>query len=118
MTIDSDNIRKGITKADFNKENSNYLYTEVLIISVVSGLYSNSWIVFGVVLFALILGLNSKKISIFISIVLSIGWAVVGFFLGGLFESIEASIVLAIIGLVAGIGIHASARQWLKDLVS
>jgi hypothetical protein len=57
-----------------------------------------------------------KPLAILLCILLSIGWAIIGYTIGMFFDSSGASIVLGIIGLLAGCGIHFSALQWANDL--
>ena len=39
--------RKGVTQARFNDEASNIIFSEIFILSVVVGIYFNSWYIFG-----------------------------------------------------------------------
>ena len=98
--MSSNDVRKGMTNAQFNEKQSGILMTEIFIIAVVCGLYFTSWWVFGGVLLVL----------------LSVGWGAVGYGIGSMFGSTGASIVLGVIGLLAGVGSHLGALQWAKDV--
>ncbi|WP_217511854.1 hypothetical protein [Vibrio metschnikovii] len=109
-------VRKGVTNAKFNEEQSGILFGEMTIISIVIGLYAQSWWIFGITLAGLIIALFIPIIAIPLMVVLSIGWGIIGYGIGALFGSTGASVVIGIIGFVAGIGVHFSALQWAKDI--
>ena len=52
----SSEVRKGVSNAHFNEEQSSIFIIEVFVISIVAGLYYSSWWVFGGVLLGLIIG--------------------------------------------------------------
>ena len=41
--MSSGNVRKGMTQAKFNEENVNIVYGEIVILSIIVGLYFQSW---------------------------------------------------------------------------
>ena len=49
-------------------------------------------------------------------IVFSLCWGAIGYFIGTLFSSSGASIVLALIGFVCGLGINLGGIEWVRDL--
>jgi|SRR5690606_7718636 len=112
----SNDVRKGLTNAKFNEKNSSFLFSEILIISIISGLYWDSWLIFGSLLFSLIIFLTIKPLAIILCIFLSLSWAIIGFFIGSFFNSTSASIVMSLIGFFASLGIHLSALNWVKDI--
>ncbi|ART82033.1 hypothetical protein CBP31_04850 [Oceanisphaera profunda] len=112
----SDDVRKGITKAQFNEDNANILFAEIGITAIAVGVYFQSWFWGGGVLLALMICLFIKQIAILLILVFSVGWAVAGYFIGGIFESSQASIVLAILGFLCGLGANISALEWTKDI--
>ena len=114
--MSSNDVRKGMTNAQFNEKQSGILMTEIFIIAVVCGLYFTSWWVFGGVLLGLIIGLFIPQVAIPFIILLSVGWGAVGYGIGSMFGSTGASIVLGVIGLLAGVGSHLGALQWAKDV--
>jgi len=114
--MSSANVRKGMTNAKFNEENSNILFGEIFIIAIGLGLFAQSWWVFGGVFLGLIISLFIPKVSIILMIAFSLCWAVIGYGFGSLFGSVGASIVLSILGLISGLGLHFSALEWAQDL--
>ena len=113
-----DQVRKGITTANFNAQQSGILSTEIIIISIGVGLYAQSWLIFGFTFFALIGALFIPAIAGPFMITLSVLWGVIGYGIGAIFDSTGASIVLGAIGLLAGLGVHFSALQWTRDISS
>lgn len=112
----SDDVRKGITNAQFNESNANILFAEIGIAAIAAGIYFQSWFWGGGVLLVLMISIFIKPIAILLVIVFSAGWAVGGYLLGGFFESNQASIVLAIFGFICGLGTNISALEWAKDI--
>ncbi len=45
--MSSEHVRKGVTNAKFNEEQSNILFIEIGILSILIGLMSTSWWAFG-----------------------------------------------------------------------
>lgn len=111
-------VRKGITNAKFNEENSTILFSQITLLSIGLGIYFKSWWVFGGTILGFLIGLNIKPLAVIICILLSVGWGLVGYGIGLLFESNPASIVLAIIGLLSGLGTNFSGLQWVEDIDS
>ncbi len=109
------NVRKGMTNARFNEKNSGILFGEIAIVAIIAGLTYKSWWVFGAVLLGLIIGIVIPGVAIFLAIGFSIAWGFIGYAIGSWFSN-EASIVLAIIGFLAGLGLHLSAIEWVKDV--
>ena len=109
-------VRKGMTNAKFNEEQSGILFGEIFIISSGLGLYTQSWWIFGTTFIGLIIALFIPAIAIPLMIILSIGWGIIGFGIGAIFGSTGASVVLGIIGLLAGLGVHFAALQWANDV--
>ena len=109
-------VRASITQAKFNEDAFNILGTEVAIASVALGLLTQSWWVFGIVFLGTAVGLVSKKFTMILCFFFSLCWAAIGYFIGVLFFSTSASIVLAVIGLLASFGVHSSAIEWVRDL--
>jgi hypothetical protein len=116
MSINSDDVRKGITQANFNEKYSGFLFSELSVLSIACGLYWHSWWVFGIVYFGFIVCLIVQKLATILCILLSIVWGIIGYFIGTLFDSLGASVVLSIIGLLTSGGAHISALQYTKDL--
>lgn len=114
----NNSVRKGVTNASFNEEQSGILMGEVLIISICLGLYTQSWWIFGIALIGLLVSLYIPYIAIPLIIALSLGWGVIGYGIGSLFSSTGASVVLGIIGVLSGLGCHFAALEWVKDIGS
>ena len=112
----SHSVRKGMTNAKFNEEASNFLIWQISAISIFLGIYLSSWIIFGAVLVGLIIALQFKELALIICILLSIGAAVTGYFIGFLFESIPASIIIAILFFMSSLGYNLAGLQWANDL--
>jgi hypothetical protein len=111
-------VRKGMTNARFNEKNINILSGEIIIVATIAGVMYKSWWVFGVVLLALIIGIVIPRIAIFLAIGFSIAWGIIGYSVGNWFGSSGASLVLAMIGFLAGLGLHLSAIEWVKDIAT
>ena len=109
-------VRKGITNAQFNEDNSNILFFEIMILAAIAGIATESWWVFGGTFLGLTASLFIKPLAIVIIVLLSLAWGLAGYGIGTLFETIEASIVLAILGFVIGLGVHLSALEWAQDV--
>ncbi len=99
-------VRKGITNAEFNEDNSNIMFDEFAIIAVIIGLMTRSWWWGGGSFLGMIIALFLKPLAIVLVILLSLGWSAVGYVIGAMFGSTGAMVVLAIIGFIAGIGVH------------
>lgn len=112
----SSEVRKGVTNANFNEEQSNIFIIEVFVISIAAGVYYSSWWVFGGVLLGLIIAVFIKILSVPLMLAFSACWGYIGYMIGNYFESSSASIVLAIIGFLAGLGCHLVAFEWVRDI--
>jgi hypothetical protein len=143
--MSSGNVRKGVTQARFNENVVNFLFGEILIISALFGFGFGSWYVFGGVLFGLMIVFMIPKLNVLVSILFSIGWAlIVSLFacaaneveltsyvgkleadyanIGLWFDlvlqlfSIPASQVSGGIAFVVGMGLHLSGIEWVGDV--
>ncbi|EER8911877.1 TPA: hypothetical protein ACNCEW_003490 [Escherichia coli] len=114
--MSSEHVRKGVTNAKFNEEQSNILFIEIGILSILIGLMSKSWWAFGGSFLGLIFSLRIKFLAIPLMIVFSLVWGAIGYSIGALFESTAASIVLGIIAFLSGLGTHLAAVQWANDI--
>lgn len=110
-------IRKGFVNAQFNEENSSILIFEIAVAAISVGLWMHSWWWGGGTLLGLIIALQINFLAIILVITLSFAWGAIGYAIGiWLFQSQSAEIVLAIIGLLAGLGSHLSGLAWFRDL--
>lgn len=108
-------VRRGITQAKFNEDASNWLFFEIFFISLILGLISKSWWVFGGLLFGMMGLLFSRKMAIILMIALTIFWAFVGYTIGA-YWGFSASVVLAALALFCVGGLHLGALDWMKDM--
>lgn len=112
----SSDVRKGVTQAQVNEENSSILIGEILIVAVIIGLYMESWWWFGGSLLGLIGILYVPFLGSFLCIALSAIWGLIGYVVGETFFSQNAAWVLGILAFICGIGIHFSGKTWANDL--
>ncbi|MBT3725889.1 MAG: hypothetical protein HOM14_00315 [Gammaproteobacteria bacterium] len=109
-------VRKGVTKARFNEDNSGIIYSEIIFIAIGVGLVMKSWWWGGGLLFGLIFALAFRPLALLIVFLLSVGWGVIGGGIGYLFDSDGAMFVLGTIGFMTGLGAHLSALEWIEDI--
>ena len=110
------NVRRDFTQAKFNDENSTFLFGQILVVSIILGLVAQSWWIFGLVLIGLIVSLRFKKVALVVCFLLALAWGGLGVAIGNAFESLGASVVLAIIGFLIGLGGNLSGLQWFNDV--
>ena len=108
-------IRGSINRAKINEESINTIYGEIVIISVLTGIGTQSWLVFGALLLGLSIGLHFRVFAFVFCIFFTLCWGAIGYAAGTLFSSLSASIVLAIIGALSGFGTHMSALEYIDD---
>lgn len=108
-------VRRGITQASFNQEQANTFYKEVLILSIIAGVFLQSWFVFLGALIFLFVGIHVPVLGTAIIWGLSLAWGVGGYAFGSIFND-EASIVLGILAFLAGLATHYSAKEYSADL--
>lgn len=108
-------VRKGITQAKFNSENTQLLSVELVVISIMAGYISSSWSVF-LLTFIFLIAILQTTLGYILVFLLSLGWGVLvgGFiYIGG---AIEAGIVLGILTFLISIGGHSAGLQYYRDL--
>jgi len=109
-------MRRDFTQATFNEKNSNLFFMQILVVAVVIGFIAESWLIFGAVLIGLIWSLQFREVAQIVCVVFALAWGGVGFAIGKANESKEATIVLAIIGFLIGLGVNLSGLQWARDV--
>lgn len=109
-------VRKGMSQSNFNEGNSNILFGEIFIVSIVVGITMQSWWWFGGILLGLIIMLFIRPLAMVLMILLSACWGLIGYGIGSIFNSTGAMIILALIGFLAGLGVHLSGLQWARDI--
>ncbi|UTW45981.1 hypothetical protein KFE80_03520 [bacterium SCSIO 12696] len=114
--MENNEVRKGVTNASFNEENANFLFGEIAIVSVVSGIMTNSWWVGGACLLFLLIGLFFKTIATVILVSLSLAWGWISYSIGNYFWGFDAGIVIAILAVLVSGGMHLSALEWARDI--
>jgi len=129
------NTRKGFTQATFNDDASNVLIGEILISSIVGGVFFESWYVFGGVLVGLMILFFIPVINIILAIVFSLLWAVIGAGIACYFQDINlnletnisidlvtvlfstpASQIVGGILFLSGLGMHMAGIEWVRDV--
>jgi hypothetical protein len=108
-------IRRGITQAKYNEDQATTFYKEVLILSIVVGVFLQSWFVFLGALIFLFVGIHVPVLGTIIIWGLSCAWGIGGYAFGSIFND-EASIVLGILAFLAGLATHYSAKEYGADL--
>ena len=108
-------VRRGITQARYNEEQANTFYKEVFILSIIAGVFLQSWFVFLGALIFLFIGIHVPILGTMIIWGLSLAWGVGGYAFGSIFNE-EASIVLGILAFLAGLATHYSAKEYSADL--
>ena len=116
MKVNRIDIRASISQAKFNEEAMNTLGVEITIASIALGILTKSWWVFGIVFLGSAIGLRFKQFTLALCLIFSLCWGIIGYFIGTLFSSVSASIVLAIIGLVSGFCANSAAVDWIRDM--
>ena len=125
--------RKGVTQARFNDEASNIIFSEIFILSVVVGIYFNSWYIFGGTIIGFMVCMFIPVINILMGILLSTLWALIGArvvcflkdidipdpsntleFLGSVLNNPASQVVAGIIFL-SSLGAHLSTIEWIRD---
>lgn len=109
-------VRRGNAQAEFNETASNWLFFEILFISVATGLMFQSWWVFGGVLFGMLIMTWVRKLVIVLVIALTLLWAVVAFTLGFHLWGYGAAFVLSALALLVTAGLHMGAIEWIDDM--
>ncbi|MCI1777707.1 MULTISPECIES: hypothetical protein [Paenibacillus] len=116
IILNHEEIRKGVTQSRESESGVNWLFGEIIIIAVISGIYFSSWWVFGGVFLGSIILMNIKPVRYLLFIILSLGCGVVGWIIGQWFDSLGASVVISVIATLASGGAHIYANKWLNDI--
>ena len=110
----SGDVRRGITQANINVNDTNIYYAEIFIASILTGILLQSWLIFGIVFVTLAVGINVPIISTLIILIMCIIWGLGGLFIGSLFTQI-AGIVLGGLFFLWSLAVHRSAREYTND---
>lgn len=109
-------VRRGNTQADFNEGASTFLFGEIIIISIITGLATFNWVVFGIILLVLSALTWFRIGAIFLTIILTLCWAIIGFIIGMFLGGVIGGIVFGIIALLSSGGAHLGAVEWMDDM--
>lgn len=109
-------VRKGVTQAKESESGASFLFGEIFLVAVASGLLSSSWWVFGGVLLGTMYLLFNKALRRLLLTILTIGCGTAGWLIGEFFNNLGASVVLAIIAMLVSGGYHLYAVRWLEDI--
>ena len=66
-------VRRGITQASFNEEQANTFYKEVLILSIIAGVFLQSWFVFLGSLMFLFVGIHVPVLGTISNLIIDVG---------------------------------------------
>lgn len=116
MKVNHEQVRKGVTQSRESDSGASWLFGEILIVSIVIGIYFSSWWLFGGVFLGSIFLMLIKPVRFILFVLLSIGCGIVGWIIGQLVGGTGASVVLAIIAALASGGAHLYANKWLNDV--
>jgi len=111
-----DDVRIANTQADWNKENSDALPIQAVIIGVLLGIACKSWWIGGGTILGLLILLQIPYIGTFICILLSFIYAFIGYKLGALFFNTSAGWVIGIFVGLGTLGLNFSSKQWMEDI--
>lgn len=118
MTANHQEVRKGVTQANFNSGSFTIIAIEIAIIAIFFGLYFKSWWWGGGVYLALLVAIQIKNLSLPVMLAGSLLWGLSGFLIGSLFGSYAAQVVIGIISFIIGLGVHFSGIEWANDLTT
>ncbi|GEM_PF-4630428 len=110
-------IRGAISQAELNAGSAKVLYGEIVILSLGLGLFTQSFLVFIIVLFVSMIMISFKSFGRILCVFFSLFWGAIGFLIGTL-ESTIMAIVLALIAFILSLGVHMSAIQYVDDISS
>ncbi|HEB87904.1 MAG TPA: hypothetical protein ENI68_12945 [Gammaproteobacteria bacterium] len=113
-----DDVRRGVTQATFNEKFGGFLSLQIFALAGGIGYFFKSWIAFGLLLFLLIVALQMPKAAVVMIVVFSVGWAVIAFFVAGMFTGLDGQIVVSILCGLTALGANSAGLQWSKDISS
>jgi hypothetical protein len=107
-----------VTQAAFNERYFGMLVFEIIVIAAGLGMTYRSWWWFAGTLIGMTMVLHIKPLAIVLAVLLSAGWAVIGYALGTVLGSQNAAMVMALLGFLSGLGAHWAGLQWAQDVGS
>lgn len=118
MTANYQEVRKGVTQASFNGGSFTVIAVEITILAIIAGFYFKSWWIGGGLYLLLLVAIQVRVLALPIMLLGALLWGLIGFLLGSLFGSYAAQVVIGIISLIIGLGVHFSAIEWADDLTA
>ena len=118
MSANHQEVRRGVTQANFNGGSFTIIAIEIAIIAIFFGFYFKSWWWGGGLYLALLAAIQIRILSLPVMLAGSLLWGLAGFLIGSLFGSYAAQIDIGAISLIIGLGVHFTAIQWADDLTT
>lgn len=112
--MNQNELKKAISEQKNEEMAFGCISIELFLIPVIIGFSLHSWIAFGISLVVMFVLFLNRKIAPILSIVLSLGWGVIGYGIGHIFN-LSASIVLCILFFILTYGLHLSAMKHNED---
>ncbi len=113
----SNEVRRGVTQANFNQQYGGILLFEIFVVAIFAGSYFSSWVVGGgIFLGGFVLVAVDHRFAMALGVALGLSWGITGWFIGTMFDDKAASFVLAIIFVLMGVGANNASANWLRDL--
>ena len=109
-------VRAGNSQSRQNEAAFGILAFELMLFSIVGGVYFGSWLVFGAIMIGSGMLLMHAVSRAILMVAFSFAWCGLGAAIGNFFESPGATTTLGVIGLIWGFGMHAQAFQHFDDL--
>lgn len=106
--------RQGASSALLNYDAIGMVFSEIVTISIIVGIYKQNWIVFGGTIVFLSILMFVPILNYIFAIAISVFWGYCGFLIGELFSQ-NAQFILAAFCGIASILIHWYAIQYTRD---
>lgn len=111
-----DDVRIANTQAEWNKENSNALPIQIIIIAIVIGIATKSWWIGAGVFMGVGFLLFIPYVGQLVCAILALLYAYIAYLLGSHFFSNDAGWVIAIFVGLGTLATNLSSRQWFNDI--
>jgi hypothetical protein len=117
--VDEAGVRRAITQAQFNQQYGGMLAGELIIVASVVGGYFGSWGAGGAT-FAIGLAIiwSGHSAAMTLGLILGLSWGITGWLLGTMFGQVGASVVLAVLFAMMGMGANIASANWIRDMNS
>lgn len=114
--MDYEQVRKGVSQAEFNSSVAGWVYLEIILASILIGGVMKSWIIFGVLLIGMITMMAFRKSALLLCILFTLYWTYMSSFLFFDLFGLSAAIVMGLITAMIVGGIHMAAIEWTEDM--